>query len=65
MSQEVVIREELDLKVAKAENIFYSYRALKNIFGRTLVEDVVVGNQTSEKGSLVDKDIAMAQRGFE
>ncbi|MCC7469663.1 MAG: DNA-directed RNA polymerase subunit beta' [Bacteroidetes bacterium] len=65
VSQDVVIREEdcgtKAFKVAKAENISGLAIALsKNIFGRTLAEDVVVGNQTFEKGSLVDKDIAMA-----
>ncbi len=63
VAQDVVVREEdcgtKNFKVATAENISGLEIPLsKNIFGRTLAEDVTAGDKTYKKGSLVDKDIA-------
>ncbi len=65
VSQDVVIREEdcgtKAFKIARAENISgLDITLAKNLFGRTLAEDVAVGSTTYKKGSLVDKDIASA-----
>jgi DNA-directed RNA polymerase subunit beta' len=65
VSQDVVVREEdcssKDFKVATAENISGLEISLaKNIFGRTLFEDVKddSGEVIYKKGTIVDKDIA-------
>ncbi len=63
VSQDVVVREEdcgtKAFKIARAENISGLEIPLsKNVFGRTLAEDVKAGEMTYKKGSLVDKDIA-------
>ncbi len=65
VSQDVVVREEdcgsKDSKVATAENISGLEISLaKNIFGRTLFEDVkdASGELLYKKGTIIDKDIA-------
>jgi DNA-directed RNA polymerase subunit beta' len=69
VSQDVVIREEdcgsKEFKVATAENISGLEISLaKNIFGRTLFEDVMVdGTVLYKKGTIVDKDIAAKIEG--
>jgi DNA-directed RNA polymerase subunit beta' len=65
VSQDVVVREEdcgsKEFKIASAENISGLEISLaKNVFGRTLFEDVKTddGELLYKKGTIVDKDIA-------
>ena len=65
VSQDVVIREEdcgtKNFKIARAENISGLEIPLsKNVFGRTLAEDVKdsTGEMVFKKGSVIDKDMA-------
>lgn len=67
VSQDVVIREEdcgtKNFKIARAENISgLEIPLAKNVFGRTLVEDVkdATGAVIGKRGALVDKDMAAA-----